>query len=131
MKQLSDISTLEDIKVMVDSFYSKVRQDDLLGDIFNSTIHDRWPLHLDKMYRFWQTVLLDDHTYTGSPFAPHAGMSVGPGHFDRWRSLFCHTVDEHFSGKKADEAKWRAQKMAEMFQIKIEYYKNHQSKLIG
>jgi len=127
---MKKILTLEDVKCLVDSFYGKIREDDLLKDIFNGIIQDRWPEHLDKMYRFWQTILLDEHTYYGSPFAPHARLPVGKEHFDRWLKLFFETIDEHFIGEKAAEAKWRAQKMAEMFRYKIEYYQNSTSKPI-
>jgi hemoglobin len=37
--------------------------------------------------------------------------------------VFTTTVDLLFVGEKANEAKWRAGKMAEMFQNKIEFYK--------
>lgn len=127
MKEKKDISSIEDIQLMVDSFYDKIRKDDLLGDIFNSIIQDRWPKHLEKMYRFWQTVLLDDHTYFGSPFAPHANMPVNKEHFERWKSIFHDIVDTHFSGEIADEAKWRADKMASMFLSKIEYFRKSSS----
>lgn len=70
MKQ--DILTIEDVKLLVNSFYDKIRRDELLGPVFNGIIQDRWPVHLEKMYRFWQTVLLQEHTYFGSPFLPHA-----------------------------------------------------------
>ena len=40
-------------------------------------------------------------------------------------SLFTQTVDELFEGEKAKEAKWRAEKMAEMFEIKIEHYRKN------
>jgi hemoglobin len=120
-----DISNIEDIKLLVDSFYGKVREDEKLKDIFNNKIQDRWPEHLEKMYRFWQTVLLEEHTYYGSPFLPHAKLPVDKGHFDQWLNLFFATVDEHFSGKKAERAKWQGQRMAEMFHSKIEYYKNN------
>ena len=80
------------------------------------------------MYRFWQTVLLQDHTYFGSPFAPHMKLPIEGKHFDRWKKLFFETVDSNFAGKKAEEAKWRAAKMAQMFQMKIEYYMNSQAK---
>lgn len=123
-----DIDCLEDIRLMVDTFYAKIREDSLLGDIFNGVIQDRWPEHLDKMYRFWQTILLEEHTYYGSPFSPHARLPVDKAHFDRWMKLFAETVDAHFTGPKADEAKWRAEKMAEMFNIKINYYKNNAAK---
>lgn len=65
-----DITKLEDIKLLVDTFYGKVREDEKLQDIFNNVIQDRWPEHLEKLYRFWQTVLLEKHTYHGSPFLP-------------------------------------------------------------
>ena len=116
-----EILILEDIKLLVDTFYGKVREDDLLSDIFNNVIQDRWPQHLQKMYAFWQTVLLGEHTYYRSPFPPHAKLPVTAEHFDRWLNLFYATVDELFEGEKAKEAKWRASKMAEMFQIKMDY----------
>lgn len=122
---MKDITILDDIKLLVDNFYGKIRQDDLLKDIFNNVIQDRWPAHLEKMYRFWQTVLLEEHTYFGSPFVPHAKLPVEKQHFDRWMQLFNQTVDEHFKGEKADRAKWQGERMAEMFLYKINYYKNN------
>ena len=120
-----DILKLDDVKHLVDSFYGKIREDQLLKDIFNNIIHDRWPEHLEKMYSFWQTVLFSEHTYYGSPFPPHAKMPVDKEHFDRWLQLFFETVDENFSGEIADEAKWRASKMAEIFQFKINYMREN------
>lgn len=118
-----EILTIEDITLLVDSFYAKVRADELLSSIFNNVIQDRWPEHLQKMYRFWQTVLLDEHTYYGSPFAPHAKLEIEKKHFQRWLMLFHATVDDLFEGDRAEEAKLRSNKMAEMFQYKIEYNK--------
>lgn len=121
MEMKKEIETLEDIQLLVNTFYDRVRADELLGPIFNGVIQNRWPEHLEKMYRFWQTVLLGEHTYLGSPFAPHAKLEVAKEHFDRWLALFESTVDEHFTGIKAQEAKWRGNRMAEMFLHKIEY----------
>ncbi|TAH41101.1 MAG: group III truncated hemoglobin [Bacteroidetes bacterium] len=122
-----EILNLEDIKLLVDTFYSKIREDQLLGHIFNGVIQDRWPVHLEKMYRFWQTVLLEDHTYFGSPFLPHAKLPIGVEHFEQWLHLFYQTIDELFTGDKANEAKLRSGKMAKMFLSKIEYYRNNPS----
>lgn len=126
----NDILNINDVKILVDSFYEKVRQDDLLAPVFDERISNRWPVHLEKMYRFWQTVLLEEHTYSGSPFVPHATLPVKQEHFERWIILFYKTIDEYFEGEKAKEAKWRAEKMAEMFYHKIEYYRNNPGKLI-
>ncbi|WP_240186734.1 group III truncated hemoglobin [Pedobacter namyangjuensis] len=120
-----DIGTLDDIKLLVDTFYGKIRKNELLGPIFNGILKDRWPAHLEKMYRFWQTVLLEQHTYTGSPFMSHAKLPVEKLHFDTWLKIWYATVDDFFKGSKADEAKWRGEKMAEMFLYKIIYYQNN------
>lgn len=125
MEGKTEITALDDIRLLVDTFYTKVRSDALLGPVFDERIKDRWPLHLEKMYAFWQTTLLGEHTYTGRPFPPHATMPVGHAHFERWVTLFTQTVDELFTGEKAAEAKWRAQKIAQMFELKVWHFQNH------
>lgn len=128
MTAQADIQNLEDIQLLVNSFYARVRKNELLGPIFNERIGDRWPEHLEKMYRFWQTVLLEDHTYFGSPFPPHAQLPVDQVHFDTWLQLWHSTVDQYFQGRKADEAKWRGDKMAAMFLHKIDYYRGNNAR---
>lgn len=120
---MKDIDNREDIKLLVNSFYDKVKVDTLISPVFNGVIQD-WQPHLNKMYGFWETVLLDIHSYSGSPFPPHAKMPLEAIHFERWLSLFFETIDALFEGEKANEAKWRSEKMGEMFQYKINYLKN-------
>jgi hemoglobin len=122
-----ELVSLADIKLLVNTFYAKVRMDDLLSPVFNERIGNLWPQHMEKMYKFWQTILLKEHTYFGSPFTPHAMLQVEHAHFERWLDLFAGTVDELFTGEKAVEAKYRAGKMAEMFEYKILYYQNNPS----
>ncbi len=122
---MKDIQELPDIQLLVDTFYGKVRQDELLKDIFEGIIRDRWPQHLEKMYRFWQTVLLEEHTYYGSPFPPHLRMPVSEAHFEQWKRLFGETVDALFAGEKAERAKWQGSRMAEMFLSKITYFREN------
>lgn len=123
MKPQTDLLDLNDIKLLVDTFYTNVRKNDLLAPIFNERIGERWPEHLEKMYKFWQTILLEEHTYHGSPFPVHMQLPVDQTHFNVWIQLFNQTVDELFVGTKAEEAKWRGAKMAEMFAYKIDYFK--------
>jgi hemoglobin len=119
MKQ-QDILNLEDIQLLVNTFYAKVRADQTLANIFNDRIENRWPEHLEKMYRFWQTILLGEHTYFGAPFPPHSNLPVENLHFQRWLELFHEAVDELFAGQKAQEAKWRSIRMAAMFEYEME-----------
>lgn len=118
----NDIQSLADIQILVNEFYTLVQKDELIGGIFAGTIKD-WPIHLEKMYRFWQTILLTEHTYTGSPFPPHAQMPIQQKHFDRWLNLWEATIDLHFEGAVANEAKNRGQLMAQIFLSKINYLK--------
>lgn len=125
---MKEITELADIRLLVNSFYGRIREDELLAPVFHAVVKDNWPKHLEKMYSFWQTVLLQELTYRGSPFMPHAHLPVEKEHFDRWLTLFRETLDLHFTGIKAEEAKWRAEKMAEMFHAKIQYYRTHPTK---
>lgn len=118
---MKDITDRNDVILLVNAFYSKVRSDEILKDIFNDVIKDEWQPHLEKMYKFWETILLAQNTYTGNPFSPHAGLSIFKHHFDRWLKLFFETVDEYFYGEKANFAKEQAQKIAIIFLSKIEY----------
>ncbi len=113
-----NIENLDDIRLLVDTFYERVKRDEILAPVFNDKIND-WPLHLDKMYRFWQSILLSEPTYSGAPFPKHATLPIDQDHFERWLSLFSETVDKLFSGKKAQEAKYRASRIAEVFQYKL------------
>ncbi|HRP90212.1 MAG TPA: group III truncated hemoglobin [Edaphocola sp.] len=113
-----DIHTIEDIKLLVNTFYDKVQMDDLIGEIFMGMIKD-WPTHLEKMYRFWSTILLDAQTYRGQPFVPHSRMPVDKEHFDRWVGYWHETVDQFFTGNVAEEAKFRGALMSKIFLQKI------------
>lgn len=116
---MKDIENRRDIELMVDTFYGVIQKDDILGPIFNGTIKDNWPRHLDTMYRFWQTMLLQKYIYNGSPFAPHRKLPIEAHHFERWLHHFNKAIDTNFSGKITDEAKMRAEKMAKMFMYKL------------
>lgn len=120
----TEIINRTDVIKLVDSFYGKVQKDELLGPIFNQAIGDHWDEHLEKMYCFWETVLLENHTYFGSPFPPHARLPIEKNHFEKWLEIFENTLNEHFNGDKAAEALHRAGNMAKMFQYKIEYLQN-------
>jgi len=118
---MRDIEKREDIVVMVDSFYQKVQQDELIGPIFNSRIApEAWPAHLDRMYTFWTTILLNQPGYSGQPFEKHRDMPIDAAHFERWVNLFKTLIDSLFEGPIANEAKYRAELMGHLFLAKLE-----------
>ena len=113
------IENIDDIKTFVDTFYAKVRKDDLLGPVFESRVSD-WPKHLNTMYNFWNAVLFQARDYNGNPFAHHVSLSVDHHHFERWIKLFYETLDEHFMGTVADTAKLRSATIAKTFYSRMQ-----------
>jgi hemoglobin len=114
-----EIKTEEDIKALVDSFYSKVSEDKLLGPVFNEEAGVDWDKHLPQMYKFWGTQLIGTANYSGQPFPPHMRLKITKNHFERWVELFKSTIDEHFQGLTAEMAKQKANNIANVFQWKL------------
>ena len=116
---MKTLDNFDDIKVLVDSFYDKVNLDDLLSPVFNEHAKIDWDKHLPRMYNFWNTILLNEGDYKGSPFQKHESLPVNREHFDRWLLLFNQTVDALFEGENASEAKKRANVIGITFWSKI------------
>jgi len=72
------------------------------------------------MYKFWGALLLRSSTYEGRPWPKHAVLPVNKAHFSRWLALCKETVDEHFAGQKAVEAKNVAASIADTFQNRMQ-----------
>lgn len=120
---MKDITGLEDIQLFVNEFYSKVREDVLIGPVFADVITD-WQPHLDKMYAFWNAVLFGAPGFKGNPFAKHAPLPIAQEHFGRWLELFAETIDANFAGPVAQEARQKAGIMATMFMSKLDRMRN-------
>jgi hemoglobin len=118
-----DLAGRTEIELLVNTFYDKVRRDDMLGFIFDSVARTNWATHLPKMYDFWETVIFRTGSFTGNPLAAHARLvpltKMGRAQFDRWLALFKSTVDELFVGAKAEHIKNAADDMANVIHARI------------
>jgi hemoglobin len=118
-----DIENREDIQLLVDTFYDKVKPDPIIGHIFTELVKVHWEKHLPVMYDFWENTLFFTGTYEGNPMEMHRrlhqAIPLTAAHFNQWIKLFTSTVDELFEGKKALLAKQRAVSIATVMQIKI------------
>ncbi|MGN6396736.1 MAG: group III truncated hemoglobin [Mucilaginibacter sp.] len=124
-----EIEGLEDIKIFVDEFYSRVRADELIGPIFMEKIDD-WGAHLEKLYAFWNAALFGVPGFRGNPFAKHAPLKIGTAHFERWLELFYATINERFEGYIAEDAKKRAELMANMFLYRLQQLNGNSDRVI-
>ena len=75
------------------------------------------------MYNFWEAALLDGNSYKGNPMLKHIAIDkiqkLEEKHFNVWIAEWDATIDEHFSGKIADQAKQKASMMKDLMLFKI------------
>lgn len=118
-----DLEGPAEIEKLVNAFYAKVRQDELLGFIFEKVAGTDWETHLPRMYAFWEKVLFRTGTFTGNPLAVHARLvsltEMGRPQFDRWLQIFHETVDGLFTGPNAEHIKNSATDMAHVIYSRI------------
>lgn len=118
-----EIGGLEDVQLLVRSFYDKVLQDETLGHFFSYVKAHHWEKHLEKLDSFWNSILFYKDDYTGNPLSIHQTLhhfnKIDAQDFAQWLKLFKETVDELFEGEKAELAKQRAVSIATIMQLKI------------
>lgn len=98
--------TADEIDLVVQRFYMRVRVDPVLGPVFAAKVHD-WPVHEAKIAQFWKGAILHTQGYTGSPMSAHrqAG-NVRPEHFVEWLAAFDAVLHETLAPESA--AGWSA-----------------------
>lgn len=84
------------ISTLVDTFYDRIREHDVLGPIFNTAIGDDWDPHLRRMKAFWASVTLSAGLYSGKPVPAHRKHlnMIEREHFEIWLSLFKQTLED-------------------------------------
>lgn len=103
---------------LVQAFYGKVRQDALLGPVFDERIAD-WEPHLRRMCAFWSSVVLLTGRYHGQPMEKHLPLPVDSRHFDRWLVLFEETAHDVCPPNAAAHFAGRARRIAESLELGI------------
>jgi hemoglobin len=118
-----DINDRNDIALLVQSFYEKVRVNPQLGYIFNDVAKVDWEHHLPIMYDFWENVLFHTGSYNRNAIGVHKNLNqqtpLSREHFNEWLTLWKQTVDSLFEGTNAELVKQRATSIATVMQISI------------
>ncbi len=84
----SPICTEAEVADLVTRFYAKVRDDAILGPVFERHVAD-WSRHMPKMVSFWSTALCGSKSYRGNPMLQHRALpELTPAMFERWLDLF-------------------------------------------
>ena len=97
-----EIETKADIELLIDRFYGKVLQDEIMAPFFADFDKEH---HMPRMVDFWAFLLLDIHGYQGNVIGKHLQMPLKKEHFDLWVEYFNASLDEYFIGEKVIRAK--------------------------
>lgn len=84
------------IDLLVENFYGRIQQHEILGKVFNDAIGDNWPHHLARMKDFWASVAMNSGRYSGKPVPAHRqhSDSIQDWHFGIWLGLFRQTLED-------------------------------------
>jgi hemoglobin len=113
------------LRQLVDTFYTKVRQDSLIGPVFDRAI-DHWPEHLEKLQAFWSSVMLTSGRYKGRPLPAHIkhSDSISSSSFERWLGIWRETTAELFEAPIAAALQEKAERIAESLALGIAYHRD-------
>jgi hemoglobin len=110
------------LRTLVDLFYGRVREDPVIGPVFNRAIHD-WPEHLEKLQAFWSSVMLTSGRYKGRPLPAHIehGDAIDAQSFERWLTLWQEATNEVMPPAAAAAMQDKAARIAESLSLGIAF----------
>jgi hemoglobin len=115
----------DEIGLLVDHFYARVRVDPVLGPIFERVLRGEWRPHMETMRDFWSSVMLTSGRYKGAPVPAHLRVkAIEPETFDRWLRLFGETCDELFENEVAEAFRAKAVRIAESLKLALFFRPN-------
>lgn len=106
-----DIKNRNDIELLVNQFYDKVKNEKKLMHYFTDIVQVDWEKHIAYMTNFLDNILFYTENYKGNPYTTHFKLSkkstIGNKEYNTWIKLFNETVDELFIGDRANLIKQR------------------------
>jgi hemoglobin len=120
---MKDIQNQEDLLLLVDDFYKKLLQDEVISYIFTDVVKIKLETHLPILVTFWSQAILGTGGYFNNLTQIHLDVNqkeyLSPELFKIWLHHFYSSVDENFKGDKAEQIKTQALSLATILQIKI------------
>jgi hemoglobin len=120
-----DITSRQDIEKVLEAFYKKAFRDEVIGRFFTEVVPLDLATHLPLIADFWEAVIFGVHRYGKNVMEVHQHIHrlspIEKQHLDQWISLFVQTVDEHFTGERAELMKQRARSIATLMDIKLNH----------
>lgn len=101
-------------------FYDRVREDAVLGPIFNRAVVD-WEAHLGKRLSFWSSVMLTGGSLEESPMARIMDKfgELPPDFIDRWVTLWRETTTELLEPPVAALLQQKSDQIAQELRLRL------------
>ncbi len=108
-----ELCTEAEAAELVTTFYARVRDDAVLGPIFERHVAD-WSQHMPKMIAFWSAALCGSKNYRGNPMVAHRALpDLSQSLFERWLDLFQESASELPNRAMAERAVELSQRIAQ------------------
>ncbi|MFT4644738.1 MAG: hemoglobin [Planctomycetota bacterium] len=118
-----DITTIDDIMLMVDSFRLKLGGDIDLYKIYRKLLKCDVKLSKPVLYSFWNKIIFGKGRFSRKPFQYRIPIKIEEEHFEKFSLLYNSNVDELFIGKNAELVKNRIIALVSLYQTKLAYKK--------
>jgi len=116
-----------EVTALVHTFYARVRQDEVLGPIFDAHIGD-WERHLDRLVDFWSTILRRTGRFSGAPLPKHAALpGISAALFQRWLKLFRENAVAQPNQAMAAQACAMAERIAQSLWMGYQISRDHEA----
>ena len=123
---MKDIATRQDILLILQSFYSKLLEDNEINFFFTriTSVDQHLEEHFETLATFWEQSLFLKGGYSNNMFQIHKDIhekhSFSKEHFEIWLNHLNSSIDSNFQGKIAEQMKTNALNMATVMQIKLQ-----------
>lgn len=122
---MKDLSTREDILLILQKFYDELLADDSINYFFNkiTNVEEHLEEHSEILATFWEQSLFLKGGYYNNMFQIHQKVHekspFTKEHYQTWLHHWNHTIDANFKGNYAEQMKAQALSMATVMQIKL------------
>ncbi len=125
---MPDISSRQDILVIMRSFYSKLLKYKSISYFFTEVVPIDLEEHFPHLVDFWDSILFGSGVYSKNAMQPHLDIakksSITEKHFKTWLTYLSQSIDKSFEGIYAHTMKSRAQNIASLMEFNVSNLEN-------
>jgi hemoglobin len=113
----TDITSIQDIALIVNKQYDDLLKDPVTAPIFS---HLSIKEHLPVIHTFWAFIVLGgEHSYRGNAFEKHVPLGLQEIHFEKWMNYLNNAIYSQFEGPNADKMWNQARLFETIFKAKL------------